>query len=399
MQIFRRSTEDDRKNNLELCTGVWGLIPNNGTYLAPHLLPSDSKFSSSPHYKMFNARSETIYDKRSFSGLIRNGQSCILAVDGYYEWTKPLSSSSDKRKQPYFVRNKDKQQPLLLAGIWSCVKTGRRANGSEEMEMLTTFTILTMDAHPDQQWLHPRQPVLIWDISIALEWILQPSPSVLTKLLRIIPHNKDVNDSDEKRERELLVVYPVSKSINDGKYQGADCTAEVKVMEVPSLKSYFSPKKTKIEKISPTEPKAVVESHSTPNFKEVTHDDPPHGGPNLKSYFSPRKANTEKVVEGSIGPEPLLDVVVSLAALEGGTVQKYSQSQSNGVTPTETPSHALRNERRWTCSQCTYIHIGAMKFNYLACEVCGSPRIITDTVERDVVYDDDDGGRKRKTIS
>ena len=140
---------------------------------------------------------------------------------------------------------------------------------------------------------------------------------------------------------------------------------------VPGLKSYFSPKKTKLETTSPTEPK-IVESHSKPTSKDVTHDTSSHESFN----------------------------VVSSADLKGGTIQNHSQTQSNEVTPTEPPPHvdestSLRNERTWACSQCTYIHIGAMKFNYLACEVCGSPRIITDTVDRDVVCEDE---RKRKTI-
>jgi putative SOS response-associated peptidase YedK len=82
--VFRRHPSS---NQAECIPMIWGLIPQHGTEQSPHHLPSDPGFASSPHYKMFNARSETLYEKRSFSGLMRNGQTCIFAVDGYYEWT------------------------------------------------------------------------------------------------------------------------------------------------------------------------------------------------------------------------------------------------------------------------------------------------------------------------
>lgn len=388
MHIFRCSRKSEEKNDLELCTGVWGLIPNNGSQHAPHRLPKDPKFSKTPHYKMFNARSETIYDKRSFSGLIRNGQTCILAVDGYYEWTKS-SSSSDKRKQPYFACNKNKNQPLLLAGLWSCVKTGRQATDIEETEMLTTFTILTMDAYPDNQWLHPRQPVLIWDIGIALEWLLHPTPMVLKKLVRFTPETE-------------LDVYPVSKIINDGAYQGEDCTVEVKLETAPSLKSFFSPTmKAKTEMIveessdqnlSSNTPKfSPIESKKGPipprsTASDDTHDEPSHvdSAPN---YFSPKKPNSENSDERRTDPlEPLHE---SSKKPKGKvvTAEINSLSKSNDVI-------CPGNERTWTCSQCTFIHNGVIKWNYLACEICGSPRTITEEVANE-----DERGRKRKIIS
>ena len=44
---------------------------------------------------MFNARSETVYKKLSFAGLIKNGQTCIFAVEGYYEWTLNASPADN----------------------------------------------------------------------------------------------------------------------------------------------------------------------------------------------------------------------------------------------------------------------------------------------------------------
>ncbi|KAL7436943.1 hypothetical protein ACHAXH_004855 [Discostella pseudostelligera] len=395
MHIFRCSRKSEGGNNLELCTGVWGLIPNNGSQPAPHLLPSDPKFSKTPHYKMFNARSETIYDKRSFSGLIRNGQTCILAVEGYYEWTKS-SSSSDKRKQPYFVCTKDKNQPLLLAGLWSSVKTGPQVTDSEEAEMLTTFTILTMDAYPDNQWLHPRQPVLIWDISIALKWLLQPTHMALKNLLRSLP----IGETE-------LAVYPVSKMINDGKYQGEDCTVEVKLETAPSLKSYFSPtKKAKTGMIvegnsdrkvsntlgfSPTESKGQI-TKKRPHSKssDITNNEPSHEDSAPTSYFSPKKSDPVSSVEESSDSELPSELHCKSSVRPQGKGEMAEELSHSKSTEINYPD----NERTWACSQCTFINNGAIKWNYLACEVCGSPRTITEEIGSD-----DESGRERKTIS
>lgn len=347
MHIFRRSRNCKEENDLELCKGIWGLIPNDGTHHSPHLLPSDPKFSTSPHYTMFNARSETIYEKRSFRGLIRNGQTCILAVDGYYEWTKS-TSSADKKRQPYFVCNKNKERPLLLAGLWSCIKTGRQTMEKKQAETLITFTILTMDANPGLSWVHPRQPVVLWNTSLALEWLMQPTPLTLEKL-----HSAAIEDKMTEQKRKLesiceteLLVYPVSKMINDGKYQGMDCTSEVKLLETtaPSLKSYFSPK------------------------KEAKTETIPDGNSDQKLPPTPTRSS-------SLEPK--------------GSILEQQSHSTLDVAYNET---SYDDESRWVCSKCTFIHGGSKKLNYLACEVCGSPRIRSEAV------DDGDGGRKRKTM-
>ena len=205
--VFRCAPSDNNKNaptnssqhdqSLECTEMIWGLLPQHGTSSTPHSHPTHSQFSASPHYKMFNAHSETVYEKWSFAGLIKNGQTCIFAVEGYYEWTlnaspadngnvsgspkKALVVTGDKRKQPYFACQKD-HEPLLLAGVWSCVKTGRRINNNTQDEMITMFAILTTDAHPKFTWIHHRQPVLIFDSVTANEWFKRQK--TMSKVIR-----------------------------------------------------------------------------------------------------------------------------------------------------------------------------------------------------------------------
>ena len=361
-QIFRRSRNDDK--SIDICTGIWGLVPNNGTKHTPHLLPTDSTFSVSPHYTMFNARSETIYEKNSFSGLINGNQTCVLAVDGYYEWTES-QSSSDKRKQPYFVCNKSKQRrPLLLAGLWTCVKTGKQVQNQLTQRMqdetITTFTILTTDAHPNYYtWLHPRQPIMLWNTQIALEWLLRPTHAVVEKL-RTIP----IKGSTELKlqsiwENELLV-YPVSKQINDPKYQGTDCTEEVKLEKIPSIKSFFSPT-------------------SVAKRVKTTHE---KAGPSSDKQEDLSTAAAAAAVKN--------DVQIST---------KDCTTESKSIVSHE-------NERgSCACSKCTFIHTGH-KLEYLACDMCGSSREEDNDDNNntgassllDASIDDANRGRKRKAI-
>lgn len=313
-RVFRRLRS--QTDEIECTPMIWGLLPNNGTHNSPHLLPSNFNFSASPHYNIFNARSETVYDKISFRG-IRNGQTCVLAVDGYYEWTK-TQSLHDKRKQPYFICNSNKQQPLLLAGIWSCVKTGRQIRNAStnnlDDEMITTFTILTMDAHPKFAWIHDRQPAILPDVSTALEWLMRPSPALVERL------------RSATKEETSLLAYPVSKKMNDSKYQGNDCMKEVKLEKAPSVKSFFLPA----------------------------------GG-------SAKRAKIEKKVGGIGGSPPSHKPSSSPSKGKESIVQNDPQE---GV-PHEKGGEDLAS---WTCSKCTFVHTGSVKLDYLACEVCGSER-------------------------
>lgn len=334
-QIFRRSTEGT--NGME-CTpnAVWGLLPNDGTQQSPHRLPDDGKYSVSPHYTMFNARSETLHDKKSFGNLIRNGQTCILAVEGYYEWVQS-PQSLDKKKQPYFIRlaNREQQQPLLLAGLWSCVKTGRRIKDGNSTgnnmkdETITTFTILTADAHHNYTWLHPRQPVMLWDVSIALEWLMRPNRKLVDMLCRVpIKGSSNIQSIWETS----LSVFPVSRKINDGKYQGDDCMQEVKLEKVPSIKSFFVTKKAKTGK------------------KTIK-------GSKLPRYAALEISSTTKICPPSEQKQPT-------TAQELQSVSKVASHDT----------HTESKGKTWACSQCTYVHTGPGKFEYLACELCGSER-------------------------
>ena len=167
---------------------VWGLVPKRGT--TDHPLPSDTKARMALHFSnlMYNARTDTMYEKPTFSRLAHQGKSCLVALDGYFEWkSSPLAGGKGK-KQPYFVyRNQNQKNPmdlggknqnyLLLPGLWTRVTTGL-----EDEPTLDTFTIFTTDANQQMAWLHHRMPVCCWDLALAKEWLERPTQKLHAQL-------------------------------------------------------------------------------------------------------------------------------------------------------------------------------------------------------------------------
>jgi putative SOS response-associated peptidase YedK len=124
---------------------AWGLIPG----FTHHSAKPD-------HFKMFNARCETIFDKPSFKSLISRRRG-IVFVDGYYEW-----KLEGGVKQPYYVCADDCAMRL------ACVFDFWRHDGSDEP--LLTFSIVTCDADESISWLHDRQPFFLKDDDIVRKW-------------------------------------------------------------------------------------------------------------------------------------------------------------------------------------------------------------------------------------
>ena len=162
---------------------------------------------------------------------------------------------------------------------------------------------------------------------------------------------------------------------------GSEMCIRDRLETVPTLKSYFSPKKSRntetivasSPRVTSTEPKnRIAGKHSHTTSDDGTHQEQSHDtttASNLKSYFSPKKAKTEKIVEGNSNRELPSSPNNSLH-------EEHSHSRSCKDTHILTCDDTTASPESWACSQCTYIHIGATKFDYLACEVCGSPRTI-----------------------
>ncbi|CAM6127680.1 unnamed protein product [Calypogeia fissa] len=167
------------------------------------LVPSFSKKNEKPdHFRMFNARSESVHLKPSFCRLVPKSR-CVTTVEGFYEWKK-----DGAKKQPYYVHFKD-GRPLVFAGLYDSWK-------DEEGNVLYTFTILTTRSSKALDWLHDRMPVILPDQAAVNSWL-----------------NDDLQESSLRKmtqpyEAPDLVWYPVTPAMGKPSFDSPECVKEMK---------------------------------------------------------------------------------------------------------------------------------------------------------------------------
>ena len=157
-------------------------------------------------YKTFNARSESIDTKPSFSSAFA-AKRCIIPVKGFFEW-----QHVGNEKIPWYIYQSE-NEVLSIAGIyddWIENSTG---------EVFSTFSIVTTDANDLMARIHnsgKRMPVILnnssearWlDLSVTKEDALRlliPCPSDILKAHTISPL---INSrSSDKNTPELIQPY------------------------------------------------------------------------------------------------------------------------------------------------------------------------------------------------
>ena len=241
----KTSQEEHVQSTITSSIQTWGICPSDGTRNNP--LPE----GPSKHFSnlMFNARADTLYSKQTFSKLALRGQTCLWAVDGYFEWKEDEGDVLKKGggKQPYFVkRRKDgdglRPWPLWIPGLWNRVKTGRLIPAKDgekkyDEEFLETFTIITTEACGSLKWLHSRQPILVFDLDLARKWLMSPSYDVLQEMVK---HTSVMGDEKHQQEQMWIEWYPVTKQMNKIGFDSEDCIKPIKVEKIVSVKSFFA---------------------------------------------------------------------------------------------------------------------------------------------------------------
>lgn len=111
----------------------WGLIPR---------WAKDEKIG----YKLFNARSESVFEKPLWKTIITKNR-CLVPANGFYEWQK-----REDGRQPYYIYTKD-HNLIMFAGIW---ETWERNN-----KRWLTYSILTTTPNKEMTALHDRMPVIL----------------------------------------------------------------------------------------------------------------------------------------------------------------------------------------------------------------------------------------------
>ncbi|KAK9845254.1 hypothetical protein WJX81_001357 [Elliptochloris bilobata] len=188
-----------KEGDIELQTMTWGLVPSwtrQGT-------PLD-------HFRMFNARSESVEEKGVFNRLLK-GHRCVVLLNGFYEWAKEHVG-----KQPYFIYLEG--EPVMrMAGLFDAWK-------GEDGELLYTYTILTTDSSPRLQWLHDRMPVILRTPEDEALWLADRELS--SKELATLAHPYDGDD---------LAWHKVSPAMGKITVQGPEACAELKQHDIASF--------------------------------------------------------------------------------------------------------------------------------------------------------------------
>lgn len=111
---------------------------------------------------VINARAESVFEKKMFSGAVANRR-CIVPASGFYEW--------DAVKNKFYFRDTQKKV-LFMAGIFRLEETNNH------------FVILTTAANSSMQPVHDRMPVILQGDMIDL-WL---SDDTATKdILNTVP--------------------------------------------------------------------------------------------------------------------------------------------------------------------------------------------------------------------
>ncbi len=161
----------------------WGLIPS---------WVKTIEDANTIRYKTFNARSESIHKKPSFSSSIRSNR-CIIPVRGFFEW-----QHVGKDKIPWYIYHSE-NEILSIAGLydeWIESDTG---------EVFSTFSVITSDANDLMAEIHnsgKRMPVIL-DKNAESGWLdLSASLSDVRSLLKPCPP-------------DILKAYTISPLVND----------------------------------------------------------------------------------------------------------------------------------------------------------------------------------------
>ena len=162
-----------------LCSGNPGKI----SLLKWGLIPSWVKSSDDAdviRFKTFNARSESISEKPSFSSSFRSKR-CIIPINGFFEW-----QHVGKEKIPWYIYQSD-NEILSVAGLYDSW------SGGNNSETLNTFSIITTEANDLMSEIHnsgKRMPAILERTSENI-WVDLNTPlSEIQKLLK--PCSPDV---------------------------------------------------------------------------------------------------------------------------------------------------------------------------------------------------------------
>lgn len=221
--LVHADSSGSMKNHQQVVDMTWGLYP---TYL--HSQPYEP-------YRLFNKRIESLETRDAaayYQALLQRGKRCVVVVDGFYEW-KTIAGV----KQPHYVylaeeNSHSPREIMFFAGIYEDVSK-------------TTFSIITTSTASSTDFLdlHDRQPLLLPHDMINA-W-LDPTTTTADAVLELLREIKCL----QPVLGAALRYHPVSTRVTSPKYQGADCSKEVKL--TAAITTFFgSPSKKGVKRSS-----------------------------------------------------------------------------------------------------------------------------------------------------
>ena len=164
----------------------WGLIPH---------WAKDLDAAKKSRIQCLNSISEEASGKPSFRDSIKNGQFCIVPVNGFFEW-----HHINNEKYPHFIYPKN-DSIFLMAGLFN--QWTNKAVG----DVHDTFTIMTTPANERMEWIHnskKRMPAIL-NLNNAKIWL-----------------DKGISYEQKKKllepfDSELMADHPISKLITSRK--------------------------------------------------------------------------------------------------------------------------------------------------------------------------------------
>jgi len=140
---------------------------------------------------VFNARAETLQEKKVFAEPFGRGHRCLVPVDGFFEFTGPRGA-----KQPHYFKPKD-DRVMAFAGLRESWRGPKDAPLSKP---LLSFTIITTTPNGVCAPIHNRMPVLLTEPPWWEAWL---DPKATAELMKMLAPADD----------DLLEAFPVTRDL------------------------------------------------------------------------------------------------------------------------------------------------------------------------------------------
>lgn len=126
----------------------------------------DETYKFEAKYPTFNARVETMHDKKLWPELLKKGKRCIMPIDSFYEW--PVKGKGLPPVE-IFVKGR---VPYALAGLWS--------TWHENGQTRYSFATFTCEPNDFMRPLYEKaMPVILTDLDEQKLWLTEGDEELL----------------------------------------------------------------------------------------------------------------------------------------------------------------------------------------------------------------------------